>query len=88
MRLPWGDFCEYPKSEAKRLIIGYSGNRAEKERYNREKSIKCLEKLCKSGKPAKSGINKQGWNKYLKMKGSVQVKNGYKLLQEDAIGTD
>jgi transposase len=53
-----GDFCEYPQSETGRPIICYSGNRAEKDRHNREKGIKRLEKLYRSGKLTKSNINK------------------------------
>jgi len=43
-----GVFYEYPKTAQRRLIVGYSEDRAKKDRYNREKGIKRLEKEYKT----------------------------------------
>jgi len=39
------------------LIVGYSQKRANKDAYNREKGIKRLEKMYKSGSITKDKIN-------------------------------
>jgi len=46
------------------LIIGYSENRAKKDRYNRDKGVKRLKKAYKSGTVTKDNINKRGYNKF------------------------
>lgn len=55
------------------LIISYSDNRAKKDRYNREKGLKKLEKQVKSGKLNKAHINNRGYNKYLCLEGDVKI---------------
>lgn len=44
----WENKNETRKGQA-RLIVGYSANRAKKDRYNREKGVKRLEKAYRSG---------------------------------------
>lgn len=56
-----------------RLIIGYSDARAKKDKSNREKGLKRLEKKIKSGKLTKSSINNRGYNKYLNLDGELKV---------------
>ncbi len=53
------------KDGDKRLIIGYTDSRAKKDKYNREKGIKALEKKYRSGKITKSSITQRGYNKFL-----------------------
>ena len=77
-------FSEYAKTETSRLIVGYSAKRAGKDKYNREKGIRRLEKLYKSQKLTKSSINKRGYNKYLKMDGEVRISLDYELFEQDA----
>ena len=70
------------KSDGLKLIIGYSDKRAKKDRHNRDRGLERLEKQIKSGKLTKSNINNRGYNKYLKMEGSVKIsidKNKYEL---------
>lgn len=61
------------KPEGNRLIIGYSTNRAKKDKVNRERGLAKLEKRIQSGKLTKSSINNRGYNKYLKLDGQIQV---------------
>lgn len=61
------------KSNELKLILAYSDKRAEKDEHNRKKGLEGLEKKIKSGKLTKSNINNRGYNKYLKMKGEIDV---------------
>lgn len=66
-----------------KLIVTYSNNRAKKDRLNREKGLKKLEKRINTGKLTKSSINNRGYNKYLKMKGEINIAIDYKKFHED-----
>lgn len=71
------------KKDNLKLIITYSDVRAKKDRYNREKGLRRLEKSLKTGKLTKSSINKRGYNKFLEMDGEVRVKINEKKIKED-----
>ena len=66
-----------------RLIIGYSENRAKKDRYNREKGVKRLKTAYKSGKVTKENINKRGYNKFLEISDNVQVVINQEKINDD-----
>lgn len=67
-----------------RLIITYSDDRARKDRYNREKGLRKLEKQIRSGRLTKANINNRGYNKFLKLEGEVTVAiNREKLAQDE-----
>jgi transposase len=66
------------------LIITYSNDRAKKDRYNREKGLKRLEKKLKSGKLTKSNINNKGYNKFLKMEGELTVTIDQEKARQEA----
>jgi len=78
-----GAFYEYQKSEKCRLIVGYSGKRAKKDVYNREKGIRRIEKDYKKGSITKDKINKRGYNKFLEICGDVKIKINYEKIKED-----
>lgn len=61
-----GQVLVVDKGQNRRLIVQYSDKRAAKDRYNRERGIKRLEKKVASGKLTKANINNRGYNKYLK----------------------
>lgn len=61
------------KDECSRLVVSYSASRAKKDKANREKGLKKLEKRIKTGKLTKSSINNKGYNKYLKLEGELKV---------------
>jgi transposase len=67
-----------------KLIITYTDNRAKKDKYNREKGLKKLEKQIKTGKLTKANINNRGYNKYLKLEGEVEVKIDQEKFNQDA----
>lgn len=56
-----------------KIIIAYSDSRAKKDKSNREKGLKKLEKRIKTGKLTKTNINNRGYNKYLKLEGEIKV---------------
>lgn len=67
-----------------KLIVSYSDDRAKKDRYNREKGLRKLEKQVKTGKLTKSSINNRGYNKYLKLEGELNVKIDLEKFNQDA----
>jgi len=67
-----------------KLIVSYSDDRAKKDRYNREKGLRKLEKEVRTGKLTKSSINNRGYNKYLKLEGELNVKIDLEKFNQDA----
>lgn len=65
------------------LIITYSNKRAKKDKHNRDKGIKRLEKKLNSGKLTKSSINNRGYNKFLQMEGEVNLNINQDKIEED-----
>jgi transposase len=66
-----------------RLVIAYSDDRARKDRYNRDKGIRKLEKQIRTGRLTKASINNRGYNKFLKLEGQINVSlDSEKLKQE------
>lgn len=77
-----GEFNETRKGKA-RLIVGYSVNRAKKDRYNREKGVRRLEKAYRSGNITKENINKRGYNKFLDISDNVKVVINQNKIKQD-----
>lgn len=77
-----GEFNERQKDDI-RLIIGYSENRAKKDKYNREKGLKRLQQAYKSGNITKDNINKKGYNKFLDISDNVKVSINLDKIEED-----
>ena len=77
-----GNFNEREKGDV-RLIIGYSKNRAKKDKYNREKGIKRLRQAFKNGNITKENINKRGYNKFLDISDNVRVFINQKKIEQD-----
>ena len=75
---------EYDKGDGKRLLVGYTADRARKDAYNREKGLRRLEKAYRRGTLTKENINKRGYNKFLTMEGDVKVTIDYEKLETDA----
>lgn len=75
---------EYDKGGGRRLLVGYTNDRAKKDAYNRDKGLHRLEKSYKHGTLTKAHINKRGYNKFLKMDGDVEVTINYDLIEEDS----
>ncbi len=66
------------------LVINYSSKRAKKDEFNRNRGLKRLEKQIKSGKLTKENINNRGYNKYLKLEGSINVSIDKEKFENDA----
>lgn len=75
---------EYDKGRGRRLLVGYTDDRARKDAYNREKGIRRLEKAYKRGTLTKGNINRRGYNKFLSMDGEVKVAINYDRISDDA----
>ena len=78
-----GCFYELGKLPESRLIVSYSDNRAKKDRYNREKGIRRLEKEYKTETLTKDKVNKRGYNKFLEISDDVKVSINYDKVRED-----
>ena len=76
---------EYDKGGGRRLLVGYTDDRAKKDAYNREKGIRRLEKAYKHGALTKGNINKRGYNKFLSMELSFTYPNDYGETSNDWI---
>ena len=68
-----------------KLIITYSDDRAKKDRYNREKGLRKLEKQIRSGRLTKASINNRGYNKFLKLNGEITVSIDIEKLKADSL---
>lgn len=66
-----------------RLIVGYSSNRAKKDKYNREKGVTRLQNAYKSGKITKENINKRGYNNFLEISDNVKVVIDQNKINDD-----
>ena len=75
--------AEYDKEGGRRLLIGYTEDRARKDAYNRDKGIRRLEKAYRHGALTKRNINKRGYNKFLSMDGEVRVAINYDRVADD-----
>jgi len=73
LKLSNGESEIIEKDDHLRLVVSFSQSRAKKDKGNREKGLKKLEKQIKTGKLTKANINNRGYNKYLKLEGSIQV---------------
>ncbi len=67
-----------------RLIVTYSAKRAHRDKENREKGLRRLEKKLNSGKLSKKHINNRGYNKYLKLSGEVHISINYEKFNADS----
>lgn len=72
------------KEDGSFLILSYRENRAKKDAHNRMKGFEKLKVKVKSGKLSKSNINNKGYNKYLKLKGEVNIEVDEEKYKEDA----
>ena len=71
------------ETNEQRILIHYSRKRAIKDAYNRLKGVNKLEKSIQSGKLNKSNINNRGYNKFLAMKGEVEIKLSTEKIEQD-----
>lgn len=67
-----------------KLIVTYSDDRAKKDRYNRDKGVRKLEKQIRRGRLTKASINNRGYNKFLKLEGKISVTLDREKLQQES----
>jgi transposase len=67
-----------------RLIVSYSDARAKKDAANRKRGLDKLEKQIASGKLTKANINNRGYNKYLRLDGSIKITINKEKYEQDA----
>ena len=75
---------EYDKGEGRRLLVGYTDDRAKKDAHNRDKGIRRLEKAYRTGRLTKENFNRRGYNKFLELGGDAAVAINYDKIREDA----
>ncbi len=63
----------FNKVDGTRLIVSYSDSRQKKDQYNRERGLSKLRQRIQSGKLRKNHINNRGYNKFLTLKGTIEV---------------
>lgn len=71
------------KGGGRRLLVGYTDERARKDAYNREKGVRRLERAYRTGRLTKGNINKRGYNKFLEVASDVEVRIDYDKVRED-----
>ena len=79
-----GESAIIKKQSIDRLIVGYSLQRAKKDSYNRKRGIEKLEKLISTGQLTKKHINNKGYNKYLILKGEINIAIDYEKYKMDS----
>lgn len=78
-----GQIAKLHKHDNTKLYVSYSNTRAQKDKANRERGLKRLEKSLNAGRLTKSNINNRGYNKYLKMEGELSIKIDYDKFEND-----
>lgn len=79
-----GRMHEIDKGLGRRLLIGYSDDRARKDAHNRDKGVKKLEKKFRTGQLTKENINRRGYNKFLDMTGNTRIEINRDRIIQDA----
>ena len=80
-----GHIVKLQKPDNTVLFVSYSDTRARKDKANRDRGLKRLEKSLNAGRLTKSNINNRGYNKYLKMEGELSIKIDYTKFENDCI---
>ena len=80
-----GHIVKIQKPDNTVLFVSYSDTRARKDKANRDRGLKRLEKSLNTGRLTKSNINNRGYNKYLKMEGELSIKIDYTKFENDCI---
>lgn len=78
-----GNYVTISKKQPEKLIVAYSQKRAAKDEHSRKRGLQRLEKNLKKGKLTKANINNKGYNKYLKMTGSINIEIDYQKYNAD-----
>jgi len=78
-----GEGIVIKRADGTRLIVSFSDKRKKKDTYNRERGLSKLRERVKSGRLTKESINNRGYNKFLTLKGSVEVEIDENKVEQD-----
>jgi len=73
------------KADDTKLIVAYSDKRQRKDAHNRERGLLRLRRQVESGRLTKESINNRGYNKFLKLKGKVEIEIDEDKIKEDQL---
>jgi len=73
------------KSDGTKLIVVYSDKRQRKDARNRERGLLKLRQQVKSGRLTKESINNRGYNKFLALKGEIEVEIDETKVKDDQL---
>lgn len=73
------------KADSSRLIVTYSKQRRKKDAYGRERGLARLRQRIKSGILTKKHINNRGYNKFLALKGNVEISIDETKVRQDSL---
>lgn len=79
-----GETKLFYKPDNLKLLVSYWTKRATKDAINRERGLARLEKQLGKGRLTKNNINNKGYNKYLKLSGTLDVSIDYEKFKADA----
>jgi len=80
-----GKNVEIEKPDGTRLIVSYSVDREKKDAYNRVRGLRKLRERIRSGRLTKKHINNRGYNKFLTLKGVVEIEIDEKKVLGDCM---
>jgi hypothetical protein len=73
------------KTDGNRLIVTYSEQRRKKDAYSRDRGLTRLRQRIKSGALTKGHINNRGYNKFLTLKGNVEISIDETKVKQDSL---
>lgn len=79
-----GESVLIQKQDTTNLIVSYAKSRAKKDAHNRKRGLQKLEHSIRSGRLNKQHINNRGYNKYLELKGEIEITINYEKFKKDA----
>lgn len=79
-----GESMSLEKNPNQTLVVSYSAKRAKKDAANRKKGLEKLERNLAKGKLSKQHINNRGYNKYLKLEGTINITINYEKYKADS----
>lgn len=71
------------KTDGTKLVVTFSDKRKSKDVHNRKRGLSKLHQRVKSGKLTKESINNKGYNKFLVLKGEIEVEIDEEKIKED-----
>ncbi len=83
LKLKDGKIGEIMLDAETRLVVGFSAERAAREKFNRQKGLEKLERAIQMERLSRKNINNRGYNRYLKPTGKTGVAIDYRKFRRD-----